>query len=177
MTGPVRQRGVTLIIVLIVIGVILVANVALVSSLTVSTRVVSNKAFKQAATQAAEVALAAGENFVQSISTRDTATTNRYWPTIQPVDSFDLPTTVDWANVPVSQVGSFQVRWVVERMCNVTPVTDAVTQCLGFQQSMQSSQRAGSPNYVGQVVVYYRITAQVIGPRNTESYIQSAVAR
>jgi type IV pilus assembly protein PilX len=172
-----RERGVTLIVVLIVIGVLLVANVALVRSMGTANRVAGNKAFKQAATQAAEVALNAGEQFVSALTAVDTSQSNRYFATMQPMDAAELPTTVNWANVAAAQVGNYQVKWIVERMCSVTPVIDSVTQCLSVQQSQQSSKRAGSPSYQGQNAIYYRITAQVVGPRSTESYIQSAVSR
>lgn len=172
-----RERGVTLIIVLIVIGLLLVANLALIRSMTTANRVTSNKAFKQGATQAGEVALADAEAFVNTLSAADTSQDNKYFSTMQTMDANELPTTVTWTNVTAEQVGNYQIKWIVERLCNVTPVTDATTQCLSLQLTQSGSQRAGSPSYQGQASVYYRITTQVTGPRHTESYLQAAVAK
>ena len=52
MIGVRHQSGVTLVIVLIIVGVVLVANLALMRSMSTVNRVASNKSFKQAATQA-----------------------------------------------------------------------------------------------------------------------------
>lgn len=172
-----RQRGVTLVIVLVVVGLLLVANLALIRSMQTANRATSNKAFKQGATQAGEVALADAEAFVAALTTPDTAVTNKYAPTLQTMDANEMPTTFNWASITAEQVGNYQIRWVVERMCNVTPVTDAAYQCLSTSLTPAGSQKAGSPSYQGQTAVYYRITAKVTGPRNTESYVQSAVLK
>jgi type IV pilus assembly protein PilX len=175
--GANRQRGVTLVIVLVIVGVVLVANLALMRSMSTVNRVASNKSFKQAATQAAEVGLRTAENFISALTAPDTAITNRYAATMQAHDTNELPTTVNWASVATIDVGNYDVKWVVDRMCDRTPVTDPIAQCLGFQTTQQGSQKAGSPAYQGSSAVYYRITVQVTGPRNIETYVQSAVAR
>ena len=172
-----RERGVTMVIVLVVVGVVLVANLALMRSMGTVNRVASNKAFKQAATQAAEVGLRAAENYVGALTTSDTAVANRYASVMLATDTNELPTTVNWANVETTDVGNYDVKWMVDRMCDRTPVTDPITQCLGFQTTQQGSKKAGAPAYSGSTSVYYRITVQVTGPRNIEAYVQSAVAR
>ena len=172
-----RERGVTLVIVLVVVGVVLVANLALMRSMGTVNRVASNKAFKQGATQSAEVGLRAAENFIAALTTPDTAVANKYAAIMQASDTNELPTSVTWASVATTDVGNYDVKWVVDRMCDRTPVTDPITQCLGFQTTQQGSKKAGAPAYSGSTSVYYRITVQVTGPRNIEAYVQSAVAR
>ena len=175
--APQRIRGMALIVVLIVITVLLVASLSLARSMSTANRMSANTAFKQAATQAGEVALANGEQFVDTLTTADTAQANRYYSVMQAMDAAEMPLGVNWSAVTSQQVGNYQVRWIVERMCNVTPVTDPVLQCLSQQQNQQASQKAGSPAYRGTPAIYYRITAQVTGPRSTETYVQSAVSR
>jgi type IV pilus assembly protein PilX len=172
-----REQGVTLVIVLVVVGVVLVANLALMRSMSTVNRVASNKSFKQAATQAAEVGLRAAENYIAAIAAPDTAVANRYAAVMQASDANELPTSVNWTNVATTDVGNYDVKWVVDRMCDRTPVTDPITQCLGLQTTQQGSKKAGSPSYASTTAVYYRITVQVTGPRNIETYVQSAVAR
>jgi type IV pilus assembly protein PilX len=166
-----------MITVLVVIGILLVVNVSLVRSLSTTNRIAANSAFKMGATQAAEAGIADAEAYVTALANRDADVANKYFSIMQAVDSNELPTTINWSNVTAEQLGNYQVRWVVERLCTVTPVTDATSQCWTAQDTIEGSKRAGSYVYSSQVQVYYRVTAKVSGPRNSESYLQAAVAK
>lgn len=174
-----RQSGAALIIVLITIGVLLVANVALVRSISTGGRIASNKAFKQGATASGEAALVDAENYLntQTSTAADSSVTNKYFAIVQATDAYEMPTTVTWSSVTPALVGIYQVRWVVERLCTSTPVTTPSTQCQIPNNSYQGSQRAHTLSYTGLPTIYYRITAQVTGPRNAESYLQTVVAK
>jgi Tfp pilus assembly protein PilX len=177
-----RARGSALIIVVVFLGIFAVAMAGVVRSTNTSARTAGNVAFKQAATQASEVALAAGESFVGALGAPDTAQANRYFQWYQTIDAQELPTTVNWTNVASTTVGNFTVQWVVERMCQPPPTSparafDASLDCMTVQGEQQGSQRAGSPSYSTGAAIYYRITARVTGPRNTESFVQTAVSR
>jgi hypothetical protein len=85
---------------------------------------------------------------------------------------------VDWSPVPAATVNSFRVQYVVERMCNgPTPVASLTVQCLTNQSQQDGSRRVGSPSYSGSTAVYYRVTVRVRGPRNSESFVQSLLAK
>lgn len=179
-----RQSGITLVVVLVVLAIFGVAIASIVRSSMATGRIASNVAFKQSSTQAAEFALSAAEQFVVTRASgglTDTAVANQYFAILQTTDSSELPTTVNWSNVATTSVGSFTVQWVVERMCtavlNTAPPPDPQTVCLTLQSNQQGSQRAGSPAYVGSPSIYYRITARVTGPRDTETFVQTAVSR
>lgn len=181
-----RERGSALILVIVVLGVLTVAMAGVVRSTNTSARTAGNIAFKQAATQVGEVALAAAEAYVDTfaVSTSTDATAaanvavaNRYFATMQPTDASDIPTTVTWANVPTTAVNGYQVQWVVERMCDAAVPVDPTTNCMNLQSMQQGSQRAGSPSYSAAPSIYFRLTARVTGPRDTESFVQSAVSR
>lgn len=178
------ERGITLIVVLIVLAVFGVAVAAAARSASATGRIASNVAFKQAATQAAEFGLASAEQYVATradAGLTDTSVANQYFALLQASDANELPTTVDWANVASTAVGSFSVQWVIERMCtgllNTVPTPDPQTLCLTLRSNEQNSERAGSPAYVGSPAVYYRITARVTGPRDTETFVQAAISR
>lgn len=172
-----REAGSALILVLVVLGILGVAMAGVVRSTGTTVRVAGNAAFKQAATQASELSLSAAETYVNGISAPGTDVANRYFSTMQTTDAAELPTTVNWANVATTTAGNYNVQWVVERMCTVAAVTDAASQCMTLVASQAGSQRAHSPSYNGAPAYYYRITARVTGPRDTETFVQSAVSR
>jgi len=76
-----------------------------------------------------------------------------------------------------------QVSYVIQRMCNksgssqslsnncTTSPVDAAGTCAGG-----SSCLSGKENLAATSQVYFRITVRVIGPRNTQSFVQSVVA-
>lgn len=176
---PRGARGSALILVLVVLGVLAVAMAGVVRSTNTAARTAGNIAFKQAATQAGEVALAAAEAYVDTLvaASANAAVANVYFPTIQATDAAELPTTVSWGSVASTAVGPYQVQWVVERMCSVSAPTDPATQCMNLQASQMASQKAGTPSYSVAPAIYFRLTARVTGPRDTESFVQSAVSR
>ena len=142
--------------------------------------IAGNAAFKQAATQAAEVGLLAGAEFIDGLTDPDTATANRYYPTLQPDDANELPIGIAWASVPSTTVGNYQVQNVVERMCTVTPVVDILNDCAGRIQAQSAdgqSYSLGKGGHQRPPAVYYRVTVRVTGPRNSESLVQAAFAR
>ena len=57
------------------------------------------------------------------------------------------------------------------------PVASATAQCLTSQSNQDGSKKVGSPAYAGVAAVYYRVTVRVNGPRNSESYVQSLLAK
>ena len=172
-----RERGAALLVALIVMALMVLGVLSFTRSADTANLIAGNTAFKQAATQAAEVGLDAAGSYVASMANRDTAVPGRYFPTPQPVDANELPTGFDWASAPVQVVGGFRVQHVVERLCSVTPVVDPISQCAGRTFPAQGSQKAGAPMLQGQPVIYYRATVRVTGPRNSESLVQAAFSR
>lgn len=76
-----------------------------------------------------------------------------------------------------------QVSYIIQRMCSgtgssqslsndcTTSPVDAAGTCSGG-----SSCQTGKENLAATSQIYYRITVRVIGPRNTQSFVQSIVA-
>lgn len=171
------QQGASLIIVVILLVILMVSALALVRSSETVGAVAGNVAFKQAATEAGDIGIAAATNWLKALTNADAAVAGVYYATRQNVDGYGLP-TVDWTPVPQATVNAFKVQYVVERLCQgPTPVTNLSTQCLTDQNQQAGSKKVGSPSYSGGTAVYYRVTVRVKGPRNSESFVQSLLSK
>lgn len=172
-----RQTGSSLVIVVILLVILMISALALVRSSETVGQVAGNIAFKQAATEAADVGVAAATNWLAAMANADAAVAGVYYATRQAVDAYGLP-TVDWTPVPASDVSTFRVQYVIERMCQgPLPVATPTSQCLTSQSNQDGSKKVGSPAYSGVAAVYYRVTVRVQGPRNSESFVQSLLTK
>lgn len=200
-----QEQGVVLLIALIVLVAMTLAGIGLVRSVDTGTMVAGNMAFKQAVTLAAdtgaEVALTwlTPNQAVAAVNADQAA--SGYYATNQ--KDLDLTNSlndaalaaVDWEqndcqglsfsvcikpSAPV-MVGDNSVSYIIHRLCQ-KPGTfnDPANSCVTYQ-----SRDSGSPNRDGLLtgdvrfeplpVPYYRITARVVGPRNTTSFVQTVV--
>lgn len=172
-----RQSGTSLIIVVILLVILMISALALVRSSETVGAIAGNVAFKQAATEAADVGLAAANERLVSTVNPDSAEAGVYFATRQNVDTHGLP-IVNWAEVPVKAVKHFKVQHVIERLCQgPTPVANVVSQCLTTENTQDGSKKVGSPAYTGTTAVFYRVTVRVQGPSNAESYVQSLLSK
>ena len=173
-----RQRGATLIIVLVVLAVMLVGSLAMLRSTEVSGLVAGNVSFKEAATQATDIGISDAARALDLMTNTDTNVANVYYATRQPEDSDGLPTSVNWSAVPnMPPVGNYTVQHVVERLCQTTPVTDPLASCMVRDGEAPGSNKAGSATYKNPPTVYYRITVRVTGPKSAAAFVQALVLK
>ncbi len=177
MTRISKQRGVALLIVLVVLAITLVGSLAMLRSGEVSSMVAGNVSFREAATQATDIGIADAAKALDIQTNLDTNIANTYFATRQPDDAYGIPTTINWANVPIKTVGNYNVQHVIDRLCQVTPVTDATGTCMVRDSESAGSNKAGSLAYKNPASVYYRITVRVIGPKSTAAYVQALVLK
>lgn len=85
------------------------------------------------------------------------------------------------AALPVDAAGH-HVRYVIHRLCRTSGSSDAAANsCLLFRSSQGASSNrsqlsyAASKRFQSADTVYYRITVQVRGPRNTTAFVQTLV--
>lgn len=189
-----RERGVVLLMALIVLLAMTMAGLALMRSVSTSNVIAGNMAFQQAATQSADAGVEAAANFLSTSlpGALDTSVTSgggvkylayRQVPAAgQSWDSFWTNTVPAAAvnTLPVDAAGN-TVTYVIHRLCNNDGIPLTVVGC-----TTSPVDRAGSlgGSMGGGVVAlnappesYYRITARVAGPRNTLSYVQVVVAQ
>ena len=193
-----RQRGVVLIIALLVMVVTILAAVALVRTVDIATLVSGNLAYRQAAVQAADSGVEAARNFLMTQSVDDlwNPLPPSYFATWDgglsaPVKGFN-PATFNWtASTLVTDVPdtSTQVRWVVHRMCqNVGNPDTANCYTSKTITTGGNSNRVKEPGDLpcfdpntganlctSAANAFYRISVMVTGPRGTVSYAQAVV--
>jgi type IV pilus assembly protein PilX len=66
----------------------------------------------------------------------------------------------------------YSIRYVIDRQCNVSPVTSPVDQCINETPQGGGSKRSGATVFVPRSTIFYRVSIQVTGPRKTQSHVQ-----
>ena len=66
----------------------------------------------------------------------------------------------------------YSIRYVIDRQCTVSPVTDAVSQCMSDTPQGGGSKKSGATVFTPASTIYYRVSIQVTGPRRTQSHVQ-----
>jgi type IV pilus assembly protein PilX len=177
-TLPRRQRGMTMLMVLVLMTVMLLGGMALARITEIGTLAAGNSAFREASLQASEVGLNNAFAAVRGLVDEEVATGSWYWPTIQAADTKGIPTVVNWTNTPQITVGSYTVTYAVERLCSVTPVSNSLVQCLVKEQpSKIESARPNDDPLESPNSHQFRITVRVVGPKDTETWIQSLMTK
>ncbi len=188
---PRRQRGVVLMVALIVLVALTLAGLSMIRSADTGVMVAGNLAFRQAATQTLDAGLeAAIAGMPQGYAASDLGVANKYYKYMLPDANGDgIPDGVDWAQaytiVDPSGLTGYTIRYVVERMCFQgagTPITgdvDAEARCnLEPKVAGADSGKIAGQESLGQDrKTHYRITAKVEGPRSTETFAQAVVAK
>ncbi|WP_313953684.1 hypothetical protein [Accumulibacter sp.] len=194
LAGPVAQKGVILIITLIAMVALAIASIALLRGVDAGNVISGNMAFRQATLQAGDIGVEAAFNALPNITAAslDANIANQYYATRQTVDSGGVPIGVNWATVPcrnsagatvVCSAQAYQVKYVIDRLCDPTvplPITNVSGNCYTQKlagTSQGGSKKAGAVIFSTDDAIYYRITVQVSGPRNTQSYVQAIVNR
>ena len=176
------QRGVTLLVALVVLLVMTITGLALVRTSTLGAGVSGSLALKQAATSDADLGLEFGLAKLNALYDAGSIllgadnSTYSYYASVDPKTAAkDLPwTTALVAVAAVDNKLGNEVRYMIHRLCsqvgpaNVTGQHCVMPQGLGCPGSSES---AGSVQLCGEQPMY-RVTAQVKGPRDTLSYVQ-----
>jgi type IV pilus assembly protein PilX len=190
-----RERGTVLFVALIVLVAMMLASIALVRSVDTTNVIAGNLTFKQATVQAGDLGVEAAVAAIPDIvaTTFETnSQTSSYWyyatmratdvhgvPTTQEAGAAGTPTPIDWNAVPVTAAAAGNsVRIVIERLCTgPAPVAQPEIQCFFEGDAVGGSKAIGRPVFTTIDAIFYRVTAQVTGPRNTVSFVQAIVSR
>lgn len=189
--SAVRQRGVVLIIALIVLIAMTLAGLALWRSVDATNVIAGNLAFKESTLMSADRGLQAALTWLDS--NRNALADNNL---AQGYTANTLTTEPDWYTNSIwsnavdagTDAAGNRVQYLIHRLCRSTgayngedgsgqpnacstslsksPVTNA---------TIGSSLKIGASVYQTNPSVYYRITARVLGPRNTISVVQATV--
>jgi type IV pilus assembly protein PilX len=175
------QRGVIMWVALVVLVVMTLAGLAMLRQMGSGVSIAGNIGFKQNATSAADAGTEVGRQWLMA---QTTATLNNDVPVAGYYATWGAtvdPTAFDWSaagSVAVAlEAGTGnQMRYVIHRLCQLPGPVDAVPQkCSDVQDSVGGSKEGlsyGVPPPAESIRPYYRLTVQVLGPRNTVSYTQ-----
>jgi type IV pilus assembly protein PilX len=174
------QRGTTLLVVLVLLVVMLLGGLSMSRMSSVSNLVAGNVSYKERALQVSEIGVNAAFAAVStSTFPNHNDIANWYFATPRAIDADGIPIGVnlDQGAQVVPAVGGFDVRYVVERMCSLTNVTDPLRQCL--MRLDTRGPRCASPPTCPDVDppggMQFRITVQVTGPQGARTIVQSLV--
>jgi Tfp pilus assembly protein PilX len=180
--GPIRRsvarpaRGVTVLVVLMLLVVMLLCGLSLARVTELTTVAAGNEASRQAAVQASEVGVNTAFSAVKALANEDADLGSWYRSTMQATDANGIPqVSFDLGSEVV--VGRFSVRYVVERMCDSTPVTDTLRQCLVRQIPQTRSAKAGVEAIDPPNSRQFRVTVRVTEGHGTQTWVQALVAR
>ena len=184
------QHGVVMFVALVVLIVMTLAGLAMLRQMSSGVSIAGNVAFKQAATAVADAGVEAARTWIGNNAATlgvEQATSGYYATWALNVD----PTSAAWDGVwqiapvlPATVTGNTgnTVRYVIERLCSEAgPSWGAgmlpTQQCADSVGKSVSGESKGGPSYQGTQpppppAPFYRVTTQVLGPRNTVSYTQ-----
>ena len=198
--GCARQRGIVLMMALIVLVAMTLAGIALVRSVDTSNIIAGNLAFQQAATNAGDSGSEAAVTWLQANSGNTTAlwgvaatqgyyascnlaipgsctpnfaggqTWDSYWSAVLSVNAVTVLPTPDPAGNTVA--------YVIHRLCNSNgdPAAVDCAEPPAAGTTAASSKTSDKVALLYTAQRFYRITTRIAGPRNTVSYVQTIVA-
>ena len=185
------QRGIVLMMALVVLVAMTLAGIALLRSVYTGNRVAGNLAFQQSATQSADIGVeraiawleaqagttlyensAANGYFAKREDPKSDQSWEDFWEDLEdlkPANIIKLPKNAATGNT---------VSYVIHRLCS--DVGDPATgiSCSVRPAGSQQDGNCKCTEIPVEVIKqqYYRITARVAGPRNTVGFVQAVVA-
>lgn len=198
-----RQRGVVLLIALIMLVAMTLGGIALVRSVNITNSIAGNLAFQQGATNSGDIGIEVALNWLEtnndtslhgSIAFQGYTAIRQDPPAGQSWDAFWRATLVNQAvTLNPAAPGTFMayapsapnaggntVHYAIQRLCLGLGAPGVIGNPCA--QPPATASTGGSSKGAGVVAltygsqVYYRITARIAGPRNTVSYVQAIVA-
>jgi hypothetical protein len=194
--APRAQRGVVLMVALIVLVALTLAGLSMVRTSDTGVVVAGNLAFRQAASQALDTGVEAAVAAVPSdLAVSDAPIGGKYYPYMLALDADGLPSGMTWkgtgepnaANKIVDPGGltGYTVRYVVERMCflgggaiaGLDPKSREARCNMEDQAPGAQSNKIGSADLGSFSKINYRITVKVEGPRGTETFASAVISK
>ena len=184
-----RQRGVVLVIALIVLVAMMLAGIALVRSVDTTNIVAGNLAFQQGATHSGDTGVEGAITCLQGLTGAQLqidqsscgyiaggaagvpaagVSWDSYWG--------NLSSSSSQINAGVADGAGNTVRYVIQRICSAAgaPSTSSCASITNCDSSNIS--QGGKPCTPLPPLYQYRITARIAGPRATVSYVQVIVS-
>ena len=176
------ERGVVMFVALVVLIVMTLAGLAMLRQMSSGVSIAGNIAFKQGATAVADAGIEAGRAWLTANAgavNADVAASGYYATWGTNVDPTSAVWKTMWDAVPDTLVtNTGNVRFIVQRLCSMPgPSFGGAQQCSDSIPASGGGESKGGGSYGNTSSTltpapFYRVTARVIGPRNTVSYTQ-----
>jgi type IV pilus assembly protein PilX len=173
------RRGMTMLMVLILMTVMLLGGLALARITEASYLIAGNVASKDGSLHAAEVGWNTAFTAVRGLANENLNNGTWYFATTQAVDANGIP-TINWAATPTVAGGveRYTVNYAVDRICMVGLVTVASRECLVKFVPPSSEDMSANPlDYQLTNSRQFRITVRVSDQRGTETWTQALVTK
>jgi Tfp pilus assembly protein PilX len=188
-SAPAKQRGVVLLVTLIVLVIMTLTAIALVRSMDTTNIIAGNLAFRQSAMHSGDNGIEAAIAWMQpNVATlANDSFANGYSSSVvnpsagQSWDNFFTATLAGrTVTLPTDAVGN-TVTYAIQRLCltaNIAPnaVGAGCTVTPAVAVTTASSEDAGTVKLTASTQQYYRITSRSVGPHNSKSYVQAIIA-
>lgn len=182
------QKGIVLVIALVVLVAMTLAAIALSRSVDIATQIAGNLAYRQSGVQASDGAVEIARDWLRG---RDLTSLNSdmapsYYSSanggVTSTPAVFDPLTFDWSGkspVPMDAAGNTAV-YVIHRMCDVAGGDPSVVSTNCFTVPLTTCTSGGAIGPVPKpcspsVNPYYRITVRISGPKNTVTYTQAVI--
>jgi len=173
------ERGVTMVVVLVLLTVMLLGGMALARMTEVGTLAAGNAAFRETSLQASEVGVNTAFADMQALTDENSDNTvngNWYFATQRNQDANGVP-MVNFDAARQIVIGAYRLNYVVDRICTgAMPVTEPLRQCLLKQvpqlESASNRERLDPPT-----ARQFRITVRVTGPKDTQTWVQALATK
>lgn len=194
-----RQEGVVLLISLIVLVAMILAALAMMRSVDTGTLVAGNIAFRQGGVQSGDGGIEAARQWLlsnQTVLNADIPTSGYYSTRQDNVDftgnrSSGSSDNVDWDGtnpllpakatvLPLDTTTGNTVAYVINRLCSIPgdqngPGQSCTTSTITAQGSTQDVADYSTYGLTTTAQVYFRVTARILGPKNTITFVQAVV--
>ena len=181
-----NQEGVVLFFALIALVVMSLAAVALIRSVDTNSLIAGNLSFKQSSMLSADRGV---ENAITWLKTKNSnllntdLVANGYYATSDVAPHLDAKALVDASGfADMTDTQGNTITYVIQRMCsqqgvNTNTYDKRLTNCLFSPGPDPSCKDLDCPKAKALPTkqIVYRVTAKVVGPKNTTSYIQTFV--
>jgi len=189
--GPALQHGVVLMVALIVLIAMTLAGLALWRAVDAGNVIAGNLAFKQSATMSADRGLQAALVWLDNNrnALNDNNPSRGYFANTL-ITEPDWYSNAIWSNAVDlgTDAAGNRVQYLIHRLCRTTGAyngedgtgqpnscSTSLSKAPVTNATLGSSLQIGAAVYQSSPSVYYRITARVLGPRNTVSIVQATV--
>lgn len=174
---------------LIVLIAMTIAGVAMMRQMSTGVSVAGNLAFKQNATSVGDLGIEKARDWivnpVNAAALDSDSSANGYYSSwnggATPAGSVE-PKEFNWndgSKLVTSDDGTGnEVRYIIHRLCKIAgkPPNESSQQCTDSGKNVSVDKGGSSTPPTRPPQPYFRVTARVLGPRNTVSYIQVVLA-